>query len=107
MHQKKPMQSATRFVWMGICLALTGATRAESPYPPSPVIANVRFDFATHERRAPGSDNYQGVNVWGGKNGENAAKFGGKSFALIFTGTGANDSWNMVRDAFSLVQEQR
>jgi len=30
----------------------------QSPYPPSPVIASVKFDFATHKRLAPGSDNW-------------------------------------------------
>jgi len=28
------------------------------PYPPSPVFAEVRFDFAVRDRRAPGSDNW-------------------------------------------------
>jgi hypothetical protein len=29
-----------------------------APYPPSPVIGSVTFDFSTHDRRAPGSDNW-------------------------------------------------
>jgi len=29
-----------------------------APYPPSPVIAGVSFDWATHRRAAPGSDNW-------------------------------------------------
>lgn len=31
---------------------------SRSPYPKSPVIAEVRFDWSTHDRRAPGSDNW-------------------------------------------------
>lgn len=123
------MTTATRFLWLGICLAVTTVARSEAPYPPSPVIANVTFDLATHERRAPGSDNwaitwsdddhqyaawgdgggfggtnsdgrvslgvariegatddYQGFNVWGGKNAENAAKSGGKSYGILSVG---------------------
>ncbi|HQK93126.1 MAG TPA: hypothetical protein PLD23_06455 [Armatimonadota bacterium] len=30
----------------------------DAPYPPSPVIAGVSFDWATHQRAAPGSDNW-------------------------------------------------
>ena len=32
--------------------------RSVPPYPPSPVIARVEFDFSTHRRLAPGSDNW-------------------------------------------------
>ncbi len=96
------------------------------PYPDSPVIDAIHFDFASHDRRAPGSDNWpitwadddnqyaawgdgggfggtnsdgrsslgvariegnaddhQGVNVWGGKNGENPAQFNGKSYGIL------------------------
>lgn len=52
------MINATRFVWVGMCLAVTPAARSEAPYPSSPVIEKVAFDVATHERRAPGSDNW-------------------------------------------------
>jgi hypothetical protein len=31
---------------------------AAPPYPPSPVIERIEFDFATHRRLAPGSDNW-------------------------------------------------
>jgi hypothetical protein len=50
-----------------LALLLTSALRtfaADStstptrPYPPSPVIARVEFDWATHRRLAPGSDNW-------------------------------------------------
>jgi hypothetical protein len=34
------------------------AENPKPPYPPSPVIARVEFDFATHRRLAPGSDNW-------------------------------------------------
>lgn len=96
------------------------------PYPPSPVLAGMTFDFSTHDRRAPGSDNwpitwadndhqyaswgdgggfggtnqdgreslgvariegpatsYTGYNVYGGKNAENPAPVGGKSYGII------------------------
>src|SRR6187549_874230 len=39
------------------CLMPTMASAA-APYPPSPVIAGVEFDFSTHRRLAPGSDNW-------------------------------------------------
>lgn len=34
------------------------AAASEPPYPPSPVIARAEFDFTTHRRLAPGSDNW-------------------------------------------------
>jgi hypothetical protein len=37
---------------------LLGAAPLKPPYPPSPVIARVEFDFDTHQRHAPGSDNW-------------------------------------------------
>jgi hypothetical protein len=37
---------------------VAGVTPAEPPYPPSPVIKEVRFDWTTHKREAPGSDNW-------------------------------------------------
>lgn len=47
----------------GIALAAAavarGNTAATSPYPPSPVIRSVEFDWSTHKREAPGSDNWQ------------------------------------------------
>ena len=108
---------------------------APLPYPPSKVIAGVSFDWSTHVRLAPGSDNwpitwaddghqytawgdgggfggtnsdgrqslgvarvegdfdnYQGVNVWGGKNPENLAQFEGKSYGIISIG-GVLNMW--------------
>lgn len=99
------------------------------PYPPSPVISGIIWDFSSHERRALGSDNwpitwaddnhqytswgdgggfggtntdgrvslgiarvegpstsYHGFNVWGGKNSEVPATFGGKSYGIISIG---------------------
>lgn len=107
-------------------LPLSTYARAEPPYPPSPVIKAVEFDFTTHRRLAPGSDNwavtwaddgnqyaawgdgggfggtngdgrvslgvarvegdrgdYRGFNVWGGKDGESTARFGGKSYGIL------------------------
>lgn len=97
-----------------------------APYPPSPVIKEIIFDWSSHKRLAPGSDNwpvtwadddhqyapwgdgggfegtnaagrvslglgrieggadsYKGYNVWGGKDPENVATFGGKSYGII------------------------
>ncbi len=99
---------------------------ADVPYSPSAVIWDITFDFNTHDRRAPGSDNwpvtwaddghqytswgdgggfggtnsdgrvslgvarvegsatsYTGHNVWGGKDPENTATFGGKSYGIL------------------------
>ena len=36
----------------------TAAETPQPPYPPSPVIARAEFDFSTHQRLAPGSDNW-------------------------------------------------
>jgi hypothetical protein len=33
--------------------------RPAPPYPPSPVIESITFDWSTHKREAPGSDNWQ------------------------------------------------
>lgn len=43
-------------VLLGIVAA---AARAEAPYPPSPVIADISLDWSTHRREALGSDNWQ------------------------------------------------
>jgi hypothetical protein len=107
-------------IWPQIISAQT------APYTKSPVIADITFDWATHKRQAPGSDNwpvtwadddhqytswgdgggvggtnndgrvslgvarvegsatsYQGYNVWGGKNAEHQATFGGKSYGIL------------------------
>ncbi len=62
MRPSCPLPRATRAVRalfiFGLALA-AGAVAAETPpYPPSPVIARVEFDFSTHRRLAPGSDNW-------------------------------------------------
>lgn len=99
---------------------------ANSPYPPSPVIENISWDFANLVRLAPGSDLWPvtwasdnnlytswgdgggfggtntdgrvslgfariegppgdlvGYNVWGGKDAENPAQFGGKCPGIL------------------------
>lgn len=38
---------------------VVAADADEAPYPPSPVIADIRLDWSTHERHAQGSDNFQ------------------------------------------------
>ena len=42
-----------------ICLSVS-SIQAQSipPYPPSQVISSISFDWSTHARRAPGSDNF-------------------------------------------------
>jgi hypothetical protein len=41
-----------------VCGAEEKIAASRPPYPPSPVIARAEFDFATHRRLAPGSDNW-------------------------------------------------
>jgi len=43
---------------VGTALPSVNVCRAEPPYPPSRVITGVDFDFSTHRRFAPGSDNW-------------------------------------------------
>ena len=38
---------------------LSGTALAESPYPPSDVLKGIELDWSTHQRFAPGSDNFQ------------------------------------------------
>ncbi|HEX7077595.1 MAG TPA: DUF4185 domain-containing protein [Candidatus Eisenbacteria bacterium] len=51
---------AHRLVWslLAVVLAPGIAGAQTSPYPPSPVIGAPTFDFSTHVRLAPGSDNW-------------------------------------------------
>lgn len=41
-----------------LALPARGAEPATPPYPPSAVLAGAEFDFTTHQRLAPGSDNW-------------------------------------------------
>ena len=45
-------------VSMAFVATSVGAQPAAQPYPSSPVIDRVEFDFATHRRSAEGSDNW-------------------------------------------------
>lgn len=46
------------------CMCVTlSAQAAPPPYPPSPEIAGIEYDFKTHQRHAPGSDNWPAT--WG------------------------------------------
>ena len=64
----KPPRAGDRFTLRAVlaCLlgASLGATAAPAPYPPSPTLAGVEFDFSTHRRLAPGSDNWP--TTWAG-----------------------------------------
>ena len=114
---------------MLISLLSTGTVLAAAPYPASDYIASVNWNWSSHKRECPGSDNwaitwaddghqyatwgdgggfggtnsngrvslgfariensvdnYKGYNVWGGKNPENSATFGGKSYGIISIG---------------------
>jgi hypothetical protein len=51
---------------------------AKPPYPPSPVIASIEFDFASRTHRAPGSDNWQ--ITWADDNHQYAAWGDGGGF---------------------------
>jgi hypothetical protein len=42
----------------GVLVVNAGAGADSPPYPPSTVITGVTFDWATHDERAPGSDNW-------------------------------------------------
>ncbi len=50
---KSVVQLSIVFIWSVVSIC-----RADAPYPPSKVIAGVEFDFSTHKRLAPGSDNW-------------------------------------------------
>lgn len=110
-------------------LAFAASARGAAPYPPSPVITGVSYDWGSYKTAAPGSDNwpitwaddghqytswgdgggfggtnsdgrvslglarvegphdtFTGYNVWGGKDPENSAQFGGKSYGIICIG---------------------
>lgn len=41
-----------------LCPPVCGPGITTGPYPPSPVVARIDFDFSTHRREAPGSDNW-------------------------------------------------
>ena len=49
------MRMAGLLVWSLTSIAVAAT---KPPYPPSPLIRDVRFDFSTLDRRAPGSDNW-------------------------------------------------
>jgi hypothetical protein len=44
---------------LGLFVFAVMAAAATPPYPPSPVIADLTFDWSTHRREAQGSDNFQ------------------------------------------------
>ncbi len=61
------------------------------PYPSSPAIDEIEFDFTTHRRSAEGSDHWPTTladngnlyTAWGGVQAENPAEFGGKSYGIL------------------------
>ncbi len=49
-----------KFLFDPLMAAVTDkATSTTSPFPPSPVISDISFDWSTHQRYAQGSDNWQ------------------------------------------------
>jgi hypothetical protein len=51
--------TASRWLTLAVTTFLPTVFAADAPpYPPSPVIERVEFDFSTHRRLAPGSDNW-------------------------------------------------
>ncbi|TWT71411.1 DUF4185 domain-containing protein [Crateriforma conspicua] len=44
---------------MLVCLGLFARSVADEPYPKSPIIERLQFDWTTHRRAAQGSDNFQ------------------------------------------------
>ncbi|MES2692076.1 MAG: DUF4185 domain-containing protein [Verrucomicrobiota bacterium] len=48
----------TTLLGLALPLVALAAELPKPPYPPSPVIERVEFDFKTHQRLAPGSDNW-------------------------------------------------
>ncbi len=52
------MNRSTTRAATALLLAVASTNFAAPPYPPSPVIARVDFDWSTHRRLAPGSDNW-------------------------------------------------
>ncbi|MEJ1971795.1 MAG: hypothetical protein WDM96_04665 [Lacunisphaera sp.] len=48
-----------QFIRLALLLPIIAAAGAEPPYPPSPVIADITFDWSTHRREGQGSDNWQ------------------------------------------------
>ena len=54
-----PQRQGATGLALAVVLMLTPVALAESPYPPSPVIADFSLEWSTHVRHAPGSDNWQ------------------------------------------------
>lgn len=71
------------------------------PYPPSPVIARVEFDFTTHRRLAPGSDNWPTTwaddgnlySAWGDGGGFGGTNSRGRVFLGIARISGNADAY--------------
>lgn len=93
---------------LALLLLAAGAARAAAPYPPSPVIADLTLDWATHQRHAQGSDNWQltwaddghQYGAWGdggGFGGGNSVKEGrvGLGFARIEGDWNAYEGFNV------------
>jgi hypothetical protein len=117
------------FAALVVLFTYTPCLYSSPPYPLSLVIDGMKLDWATHQRYAVGSDNwqltwaddghqyapwgdgggfggtnsdgrvslgvariegswdnYRGFNVWGGKNAENPAALGGKSWGIVCVG---------------------
>lgn len=58
MNSLSSRQNTRGFV-LAVVLIIAPAALAESPYPPSPILADISLDWSTHQRQALGSDNWQ------------------------------------------------
>ena len=79
---------------LAILLLAASAAPAESPYPPSPLIADISLDWSTHERHALGSDNWQ--LTWADDDHQYGAWGDGGGFPEATIGT---DAWAWASDA--------
>lgn len=97
-----PTMRKNAMMAVAVLLIAASAAVAESPYPPSPVIAGMTLDWSTHQRHALGSDNWQlawadddhQYGAWGdggGFGGSNREGRVGLGFARI------EGSWNDYR----------
>lgn len=52
------LQGSRRVLFFLLGAAVAAASESPPPYPPSPVLAGIAYEWSTHRRLAPGSDNW-------------------------------------------------